>query len=115
MNADFNINSGLTRPMTYTMKAEQLQQLTPYQRSIYELTQNENVEIVTSSCEKAVMRTQMSLIADINSFKSKMGTAEKTLVFSAFYTDNKITKDSYWNGMLNSDVKSRWLAVNWDL
>ena len=115
MNADFNINSGLTRPMTYTMKPEQLQQLTPYQRSIYELTQNENVEIVTSSCEKAVMRTQMSLIADINSFKSKMGTSEKTLVFSAFYTDNKITKESYWSGMLNSDVKSRWLAVNWNL
>lgn len=81
----FTKNSGSVLPFDYEMNADDLKQLTPFARNVWDLHHNENVEIVY---DNAMMKSDQIRLGEITfNYSAKIGT---TLYDSTVFFNNLV-------------------------
>ncbi len=111
MNIAFTVDSGVTKPIQYAMTQEELQNITPFQRNIYQLTQNDNVEIVSGAIRSKYMIKDPTGVSSMVSFDSMIGNSKKSKVLSTFRNANSPTAQEYWNGVLAMNYENTWKTI----
>jgi ABC-type glycerol-3-phosphate transport system substrate-binding protein len=84
-NAIFTTSTGVLRPFDYTLSEEQVNSLTYYQRSLYELSREETTKKVSGYSRAGLMYTASDYVSGVCAFsaKAKDGTSFSE-PFSAF-------------------------------
>ncbi len=108
MNVDFTIQTGVTKSMSYAIGESDLQKITPFQRNIYQLTQNDNVVNVSGSTRNQYIVKEPTLIQEITGFTSKMDSKVSN-VFSTFKEDG-VSAAEYWQGVLDRNFEEDWTS-----
>ncbi|MBQ3492677.1 MAG: hypothetical protein IJA88_01065 [Clostridia bacterium] len=115
MCANFNVASGCGRPLQYSMSPEQLNQITYYQKQVYEIAQlskdpNSNVEVVSGQNRGIYISTDPNFVEDIASFHTyKTGTTTKvTSPLDHFATAGAMTAEEYFAGIKRLVTKNLW-------
>ncbi len=109
MNAQFTIATGVTKPMEYPMNNEQLALLTPYQRSVFELAQNDEVEIVSGLSNSSYLVNGTTTIKALSSFTMVNSlNIEKGDPFTEFKYDSALSVKDYMEGVEKKNSQATW-------
>lgn len=117
-NANFLRDSGMLRPFGYDKSIitdDYLDSLTPYQRSVYEYTQeNDNVEIITGANRTGLIQKAGDFIRGLAAFSIKMpaayGNSKYTTASDVFNTYPTFTAQNYFDQMANVYTEADWTS-----
>ena len=115
MNADFTLNSGVTVPMKYTMSPNQLEEITPFQKNIFELVQSPYVEVVDAITRSEYILKAPDVVKTISTFAMAKDAT------TSVYTNNPIERfkvsntsvAKYWQGIKYANPSKNWANMPW--
>ena len=109
MNVDFNIESGVSRPIKYDIPAESMNRLTHYQKYVYEISQNENIYIVNGGTRSKYAVQDPGFLAEITGFRA---TSPSNVSWSnplrQFIQEPTLTADMFMTGVKKLITKEQW-------
>lgn len=110
MNADFTMNTGMCRPFDYQMTDTQLEGLTYYQRSVWEVSHQNSVEKIAGANRTGLMRMSSTYIENICAFLSKVGPNEESITnpATAFQRYSDLTAKEYFDGVKKVVNATEW-------
>lgn len=115
MCADFNIESGTSRPIEYEMSATELSKMTYYQQQIYQIAQlskdpNSNVEVISGQNRSNYIKTDLEFINKISTFVSRREnvSAEISNPFEHFASPGAMTAEEYFDNVGLIVTKALW-------
>ena len=114
MNADFTLNSGVTVPMEYNMTPEQLAEITPFQRNIFELIQSPYIETVEGVTRSEYIMAEPDAIKTITTFAMAGSATTGTYVNAPIekFKSNTSLAD-YWQGIKWANPSKNWNNMPW--
>ena len=118
----YTIYSGCLRAYEFTMTPEEYNLCTPYTKSVYDLTQRDDVEFVCFSKQNDILKKQTTDFdymwltytkaeTDVGGGGNGTVSVEGRQLFNLFLSNPKLTVDSYFDGM-SSYYQPRWSDYN---
>ena len=109
MNVDFNIESGVSRPINYDIPESAMERLTYYQKNVYEISQNENLYIVNGGTRSSYAVQEPEFLASISGFKAlSPSNVSWSNPLRQFIQDSTLTAEAFMTGVQKLITKDQW-------
>lgn len=92
--------TGVTKPFAYTMSQDDLNQMTPFARSCYEMLNDENVDLVTQLTTSGFRKYLGTKVQDKEWQTLLPAYGEFKEPLAAFYNNSGITAKAYFDGAI---------------
>lgn len=106
----FTMVTGAVLPYDYTLSDDQLAQMTPFARDVWDVHKGGEVTIIRNS-PNARTRFARSTTADIGWRSNVGGTDYNTGLFNTMYAYPNLSADDYFNGIAAYYSESLWTAA----
>ncbi|MCQ2742046.1 MAG: extracellular solute-binding protein [Bacilli bacterium] len=88
------------KALKYTMTPEELNELSPFGRSLHNYVQSENTDIIFPYSHAATYAASPDSFTEPNAYRAKVGTTTYAFPINAFHSNSPVTAWNYFKGLL---------------